>query len=90
MTDRIFADGFIAKKPHEKVQHFVKANVSIKVTEAIAFLTKHQEKDWVNLDLLESKDTMKLYFQLNTYKPETKVEVGLEVETEIDDSEIPF
>ena len=68
-TETIFGEGFIFKRPKEGAPAFVKGSMSVKVSEAIAFLTKYQEKDWVNLDLLASKDNTKLYFKLNTYKP---------------------
>jgi len=68
-TETIFGEGFIFKRPREGAPSFVKGSMSVKVSEAIAFLTKYQEKDWVNLDLLASKDNTKLYFKLNTYKP---------------------
>jgi len=91
MADKTFADGFIVKHPHAKAPSFIKGSISIKVSEAIAFLTKYQEKDWVNLDLAESRDGAKLYLTLNTYKPDTKAQAEpaetLEVITE---DEIPF
>lgn len=69
-NETVFGEGFIFKRPHENAPAFVKGSMSVKVSEAIAFLQKHQEKDWVNLDLLASKDNSKLYFKLNTWKPE--------------------
>jgi len=72
--ETIFGQGFIFKRPHENAPAFVKGSMSVKVSEAIAFLTKYQEKDWVSLDLLASKDNTKLYFKLNTWKPPVKDE----------------
>ena len=68
-SQTIFSEGFIFKRPKEGVPAYVKGSMSVKVSEAIAFLQKHQNNDWVNLDLLASKDNTKLYFKLNTYKP---------------------
>jgi len=71
-TETIFGEGFIFKRPREGAPAFVKGSMSVKVSEAITFLQKYQDKDWVNLDLLASKDNTKLYFKLNTYKPPVK------------------
>ena len=70
--ETIFSEGFIFKRPREGAPSFVKGSMSVKVDEAIAFLQKHNNEGWVNLDLLASKDNTKLYFKLNTYKPEKK------------------
>ena len=70
-TETIFGEGFIFKRPKDGAPSFVKGSMSVKVSEAITFLQKYQDKDWVNLDLLASKDNTKLYFKLNTYKPPT-------------------
>lgn len=92
MADKIFADGFIVKHPHANAPSFVKGSISVKVSEAIAFLTKHQERDWVNLDLLESRDRSKLYLSLNTFKPEAKTAPAAEAypEEDINPEDIPF
>lgn len=89
--ETIYADGFIIKSPHENAPDYVKGNVSVKVSEFVAFLQKHQEKDWVNLDLKEAKDGKKLYVQLNTWKPEKK-SVGMPElpAEEINPADIPF
>ncbi len=70
--ETIFGQGFIFKRPHDNAPAFVKGSMSVKVSEAIAFLQKYQDKDWVNLDLLASKDNTKLYFKLNTFKPKAE------------------
>ena len=67
----VFADGFIFKRPREGAPEFVKGALSIKVDEAIAFLQKHNNAGWVNLDLKNSQGG-KLYLQLNDWKPTTK------------------
>jgi hypothetical protein len=74
-NETIFASGFVFKRPHDNAPQFVKGSMSIKADEAIAFIQKHTKPDgWVNLDLLASKDNTKLYFKLNTFKPEKKEE----------------
>lgn len=84
MSDKIFADGLMFNKPHENAPEFVKGGISVKVEEFKAFLDKHKDTDgWVRLDLKKGKESGKLYFELNTWKPPAKSE-GLEPE------DIPF
>jgi hypothetical protein len=78
-NETVFLDGFIFKRPHENAPAFVKGSMSIKVSEAIEFLKKHDNNGWVNADLLTSKDNSKLYFKLNTFKPEKKEDEGVEI-----------
>lgn len=77
--ETIFLDGFMFKRPREGAPSFVKGALSIKVDEAIAFLQKHNNNGWVNADLLTSKDNSKLYFKLNTWKPEKTEDLPEEV-----------
>jgi len=70
-SEPVFADGIFFDKPREGAPEFVKGRASFKVDEAVAFLQKHKnEKGYVNLDLLKSKEGGKLYFKLNDWKPE--------------------
>lgn len=64
----IFTDGLIFKKPREGAPDFVKGAISIKVDEFKAFLDKHNNNGWVNIDLKKSSGG-KLYTQLNDWKP---------------------
>lgn len=88
MSERIFAKGFIIKRPSENAPDFIKGKMSIKVSEAIEFLKEHQNNDWVNMDLLVSKDGSKLYFQLDTYKKEEKP--AQDTNSTNEDIETPF
>jgi len=81
-----FAQGFIFKRPRENSPDFVKGSMSIKVMEAIEFL-KTAESEWMNLDLLQSKDGQKLYFVVNDWKPAVSQE---NTEDVTDPSSIPF
>jgi|TARA_R100000049_G_C1949000_1_gene95526 hypothetical protein len=67
---KTFADGMIFKNPRENAPEFVKGAISIKVEEFKAFLDKHNNNGWVNLDLLKSQKGP-LYFALNDWKPTT-------------------
>lgn len=61
--------GFFAKKPHERAPGFVKASVSVKVDEAIAFLQSNtNSKGYVNFELNESKEG-NYYLRHNDYEP---------------------
>ncbi len=66
----IFVDGLNWKRPNEKTKEkapWVKGHMSINVPKLMAWMIKHQQGEWLNLDLKESKDKTKLYFELNTY-----------------------
>lgn len=74
------ANGVFFSKPRNGAPEFVKGSVSIKVDDAIPMLQKFKnEKGYVNLDLLKSKEG-KLYFSVNTYKPKE----------ELKENDIPF
>lgn len=84
MADKIFVDGFRFERPREGSPEFVKGKLSIKVPEAIAFLTLHQTNaGWVNIDLKKSKKGT-LYLELNTFSPKKPEE------DKIDEKDIPF
>jgi hypothetical protein len=71
----IFADGFIFKKPREGAPSFVKGSLSIKADKAIAFIKAHmnEKRDgWINLDLKQSRDSNRLYLQLDTFVPKKR------------------
>lgn len=88
-----FAEGFIAKKPHDKAPDFVKAHISVKVEDAIKFLQDSNKKGWVNLDLKEAKSG-NFYLELNEWKPEKKSpeneSVLPEYPPDINPEDIPF
>ena len=99
--ENVFLDGLIFKLPSPNAPDFVKGKLSIKREQLIAALSGMTD-EWVNLDLLESKQG-KAYAKINDWKKdETKAqdvenngEVGKhnqeesEVDT-IDASDIPF
>jgi len=65
--DKIFVDGLLFNRPHEKAPDFVKGELSIKVEALTRWLAEHGEgKEWLNADLKISKQG-KLYFELDTY-----------------------
>ena len=69
MSDEtVFVDGMIVKRPNENAPDFVKAKLSFKVSEMVAFLQQHEREGWVNADLKVSKGG-KLYASLDTWQP---------------------
>lgn len=71
MSDKVFAEWIIFKAPREWAPEFVKWAISIKTEEFVNFLWD-QNKEWVNLDVKESKNG-KLYVELNTYQPKEEL-----------------
>lgn len=70
MSDKIYAKGFYANAPRQNAPDYVKGSISIKVEDAINFLKENQnEKGYVNLDLLTSREEGKFSLLLNKYKP---------------------
>lgn len=62
-----FIDGLIVKAPHEKAPDYVKAKLSIRREELIAWLTQ-QEGDWINADIKVSQGG-KWYAAVDDWKP---------------------
>lgn len=67
-TEIQFVDGLIVKEPHERAPDFVKARLSIKREEMIAWL-QGQEGDWINADLKVARSG-KWYAAVDNWKPE--------------------
>jgi hypothetical protein len=68
MSDIKFIDGLIVKAPHERAPDFVKAKLSIKRQELIAWL-EDQDGEWINADVKESRGG-KWYVSVDEWKPE--------------------
>lgn len=67
-NDVQFIDGLIVKAPHEKAPDYVKAKVSIKRQDLMAWLNQ-QDGDWINAEVKESKGG-KWYVAVDSWKPE--------------------
>lgn len=63
-----FIDGLIVKAPHENAPEYVKAKLSIKREELIAWL-QSQSGDWINVEVKESRNG-KWYAAVDAWKPE--------------------
>ena len=84
-----FPKGIFFKRKREKAPDFVKGHLSIKVDEAIDWLRGKgaEGEEWVNLDLLNSKDG-KLYLKVDEWK---KDETSTNQKTEkYEDDDLPF
>jgi hypothetical protein len=67
MSENKFIDGLIVKAPNEKAPEYVKAKLSIKRVELIAWLTA-QTGDWINADIKVSQND-KWYAAVDDWKP---------------------
>jgi len=85
--DKVFIPGLYFKKPSEKAPSFIIGSLSAKKQELIDFLA-HQEGDWVNMVIKESKGG-KQYIELDTWKPEEKEPENVPVIGD-DGVEVPF
>ncbi len=88
-----FVDGLMVKQPHSNAPDFIKASISIKNAELIAWL-QGQQGEWINIDIKESKGG-KWYAAVNDFKPDsTKASPASQPEAsqhpDFDDSTIPF
>lgn len=67
-----FPSGIYFDRPREGAPDFVKGRISLQKDKLTEYLNEHaNEKGYVNLDLLKSKEG-KLYLKLNDWKPEQK------------------
>lgn len=87
MADTIFAEGIYLNTVSDRAPEFIKANVSIHIDKAIAWLETQKanadEKGYIRLTGKESKEG-KRYFQLDQWKP-TQANTGT-----TEDIESPF
>lgn len=84
--EKIFTDGLIFKKPRQGAPDFVKGAISVKVPEFTAFLKKHDNNGWVNIDLKMSKEG-KLYCELNNFRRDVPTEPQAEFKSTLTDDE---
>ena len=66
-TENNFPEGIFAKQPHPNAPDFVKASISLKRADAIAWL-QQQSGEWVNLDIKEGRSG-KWYAAVNNFEP---------------------
>jgi len=89
MADKRFPDGIIFKLPRENAPDYVIGGISIKKKEALEWIKK-EEGDWINLDLLVSREG-KGYCAVNDYKkPSNPKPEEAEPINDEEDKELPF
>lgn len=91
MSEKVYPEGIYLNRVHDKAPDFIKANVSIHIEKAIAWLQANKnlanEKGYITLvgkesQTLDAKGLPKRYFELDTWKPNT--------EQSITPEDIPF
>lgn len=88
MSDKIFASGIFWDEPAKNAPDFVVGKLSIKVVEAIDFLTRYKKQNgYVNLDVKKSQGG-KVYIELNTWTPVELKKVEQEVKPPRDVSKL--
>ena len=99
--ENVFVKGLFAKR-NEKSPDFVVCNISIKADEFDKFVKENtNDKGYVNLQVLKSKDKGTLYAVLDTFEPKantTPTQVKKAVKTQEndpfkndnDDGDLPF
>jgi hypothetical protein len=65
--EKVFAEGFMFKMKPDSPE-WVVGSLSLKSDDAIAFIQKHTDKGWVNLNVNIGKSG-KPYVELDTWKP---------------------
>lgn len=90
MSDTNFINGLIVKAPNPKAPDFVKASLSIKREELIAWL-QAQQGEWINADVKVSRNG-KWYCAVNEWKPKddrqpTRTSAPAQ---DFEDDDIPF
>ena len=86
--EKIYARGLFAKR-NEKAPDFVICSLSVKTDDFTQFLKENtNEKGYVNLQVLKSKDKGTLYAVLDTFEPKASTastEVKKAVKTQVND-----
>lgn len=70
MSDNKFINGLIVKEPNERAPDYVKARLSIKRAELIAWLQSEQG-EWINADIKVSQGG-KWYAAVDDWKPDSQ------------------
>ena len=70
MSDIEFIDGLLVKAPRDNAPDFIKASLSIKRAELIAWLSRRTD-EWVNADVKVSKGG-KWFVAVDNWKPDSK------------------
>ena len=86
-----FASGMSFKQRHENAPESVRGSIYFKASEFIPFLEKNKdEKGWVHVKMMKSMTKGTIYFILDTWKPEKKVETGFKPDSSEEMEGMPF
>jgi hypothetical protein len=67
MNEKVFVTGLFASR-RETAPDYVVCSLSIKVSEFAKFVKEHAKDDYLNIDIMKSKEG-KIYAQKNTFEP---------------------
>lgn len=84
--DKVFAKGFNFKRS-ENAPEWVVGKLSIKLEDAMPFLTQNQSGDWVNLSIARGQQG-NYYIELDTWKPTGQASAP--VQTKSSSKDLPF
>ena len=94
--EKVFADGFSHKR-NENAHDFVIARLSIKIDDAISFISQNGKNGWINIDVKQAR-TGNFYCELDQFEPKKNdAEAPAQKSTpkptqseEEDDEDLPF
>jgi len=92
MSDNKLVNGLYYKEKRENAPDFVVCGLSAKREQLIEFLQSETD-EWVNMDVLLSKEAKKPYIVVNNWKPEEKKEDVINnaiTENNVDSDDLPF
>ena len=84
MADKIFVNGFYFKVKETKYGEIIKLGINIQ--QFAEFVKEHKDGEYLNMDILRSKETNKPYAVLDMFKPKEKPKT----EDNIGGDDLPF
>ena len=70
MADKTFVNGFYFKVKETQYGEIIKLGINIK--QFAEFVKEHKDGEYLNMDILRSKETNKPYAVLDTFNPKEK------------------
>lgn len=78
-SEMVFVQGMSFRAVPPTAPETVRGSISFKANEMIKFLQENvDEKGWVNIKMMKSKEKQSIYFILDTYKPKKNPEATAE------------
>ena len=88
MADKTFVNGFYFKVKETQYGEIIKLGINIQ--QFFEFVKKHKDGEYLNIDILRSKETNKPYAVLDTFKPFKVGDFTEPAEDNIGGSDLPF